>query len=87
MDHHMDQNKIRSMPGSDINRMLRFVCPPCGNQPDFVPISLEKIKFLRLAAIPEGPDFASLFNLLISEDMFEARSKEPPDPPPKVITS
>lgn len=81
--HH----KMESLPKSEANRWARFVCPPCGNQPDFVSVSLENIKFLRFAAISEGPDFFWIPNLRGSGDTFRTRSTEPPDPPPKFITS
>jgi hypothetical protein len=75
------------MPGSDMNRLARFVCPPCGNQPDFVSVSLEKIKFLRFEAVSEGPILLWVLNLSASGDTFQTRGNEPPDPPPKVIIS
>ena len=84
MDHHkMDHEKKESIPESDRERLPRFVCPPCGNEPDFVPASLEKIKFLRFAATSEGPVLLWVSNLLESGGTFKARSNEPPDPPPK----
>ncbi len=83
MDHH----KMESMPGSEINRSARLVCPPCGTQSDFVSVSLEKIKFLRFEACSEGPDFLWVFNLLESGDTFQTRSNEPPDPPPDFTTA
>jgi len=83
MEHH----KMEVMPKSDIKRLARFVCPPCGNQPDFVSPSLEKIKFLRLEAGSENPYLPLIFNLAESGDTFQTRSNEPPDPPPKSIPS
>ena len=83
MDHH----KMESMPESDMERLARFVCPPCGNEPDFVPASFEKIKFLRFAATSEGPLLLWVFNLSQSGDTFPTRANEPPDPPPKSILS
>jgi hypothetical protein len=83
IEHH----KLKSMPGSDMSRLARFVCPPCGNQPDFVSASLEKIKFLRFEVTSEGPDPLWVFNLSGPGDAFQTRSNEPPDPPPKVIVS
>jgi hypothetical protein len=83
MEHH----KMGLKPRSDMNRLARFVCPPCGNQPDFVSPSLEKIKFLRLDAASEGPYLLWAFNLSESGDTFQTRSNEPPDPPPRSIAS
>ncbi len=74
-------------PRSDMNRLARLVCPPCGNQPDFVSASLEKIKFLRLEAASEGPYLLWVFNLSESGDTIQTRSNEPPDPPPRSIAS
>lgn len=87
MDHHMNDHKMDSMSKSEMNRLPRFVCPPCGNQLSFVSANLEKIKFLRLSATPEGPDFPLALNQPISGELFESISKEPPDPPPKAVTS
>jgi hypothetical protein len=83
MEHH----QMNSMPGPDMNRLARFVCPPCGSQPDFVSVSLEKIKFLRFEAISEEPHFLWVFNLSESGNTFQTRSNEPPDPPPEFITA
>jgi len=83
MDHH----KMESMPESEMERWARFVCPPCGNEPDFVPASLEKIKFLRFAATSERPVLPWVFDLSQSGDTFHTRANEPPDPPPKAILS
>ena len=81
----MEQNKSQtgSMSGADINRMARFVSPPCGDHPDINITSIEKIIFLRFAAAPEGPDFLSALNPAGSGDPLRTRSNEPPDPPPK----
>jgi hypothetical protein len=81
--HH----KMESLPKSGASRLARFVCPPCGNQPDFVSVSLEKIKFLRFASISEEPEFFWVLNLPGSGDTFRTSSTEPPDPPPKFFTS
>ncbi len=83
MDHH----KMKLMTKSDMNRLVRFVCPACGNQPDFVRNSLEKIKFLRFAACSVRPILLWVFNLTEPGGTFETRSNEPPDPPPKFIAS
>jgi hypothetical protein len=83
MEHH----KMESLPVSEIAPLARFVCPPCGAQPNFIFTSLEKIKFLRFAATPEGPDFLVGFNLSLFWNRFQSRSNEPPDPPPKSIAS
>jgi hypothetical protein len=83
VDHH----EMKSMPESGMERLARFVCPPCGNDPDFVPASLEKIKFLRFAATSEGPVLLWVFNLSHSGDTFHTRANEPPDPLPKSIPS
>jgi hypothetical protein len=83
MEHH----KKEFMPNSDIKRLARFACPPCGNQSDFISPSLENFKFLRLEAASEAPHLLWLFNLSESGDTYQTRSKEPPDPPPRSITS
>lgn len=81
MDHH----KNTTMSKSDINRLARFVSPPCGDQPDLNPPSIEKIIFLRFAATHAGPDFLLALYPPISGDPVRTRSNEPPDPPPKSI--
>ncbi len=87
MDHHeMDHHKKESIPESDRERLARFVCPPCGNELDFVPASLEKIKFLRFAAASERPVLLWFFHPSDSGDTFQTRASEPLDPPPKFTT-
>lgn len=85
MDYRQDPTGPISK--EDLNRLARFVGPPCGCHQDMSFVSPENIFFLRLAAMPEGPDFHLAFVLSMSGDTFRTRSNEPPDPPPKSITS
>ncbi len=85
LGHH--KHKMELTPKADMERWPRYVCPPCGNQPDFVSASLEEIKFLRLEAASECPYLLWVFNLAETGDTFRTRSNEPPDPPPKSIPS
>ncbi len=81
MNHQKDP--ADSISKTDLNRLARFVGPPCGNHQDLSFTSPENIIFLRFAAMPEGPDFHLAFVLSMSGDTFRTRSNEPPDPPPK----
>ncbi len=85
MDHHKDPTKPISK--GDLNRLARFVGPPCGTHQDMSFTSTENIIFLRFAATPEGPDLLLALNLSASGDPFQTRSNEPPDPPPKFTIS
>ncbi len=76
-----------TIPRSEINRIARYACPPCGKEPDFVPASVQTIKFLRFAATAEGPYLPWVFNIVESGETFQTRSNEPPDPPPKSLHS
>jgi len=79
--------KMKSTPRLDIKRSPRFVSPTCNNPSNLIPGSLEKIKFIRIAAVPEIPYFPLALFLLVSGNRLKTWSKEPPDPPPKFILS
>jgi hypothetical protein len=83
----LKQQEMKSTPNPGTKRAPRFILPTCGDEPDFISAPLGKIKFLRFAAGPERPDFLLIIYRPVCGNTFRSRSSEPPDPPPKFITT
>ncbi len=82
--HHDEKPAARPV---DAPSQRRISAAPCGSHPQFITASLDKIKFVRCASSAVMPDVLPSTYPLQSRGIFQRRSSEPPEPPPKILLS
>jgi hypothetical protein len=67
------------------NRLIPCICStPCGGDPAFISVSLEKLKFLRPAIRHFQPAAFTAGYPFLPQTVYQGRIPEPPDPPPRL---
>jgi hypothetical protein len=77
-------NRNARFAQDDHGRPLPCICSvPCGGDPAFTSVSLEKLKFLRPSILPVAPVEIMTAYLPSSNTVYQGRFPEPPTPPPR----
>ncbi|MBI5583715.1 MAG: hypothetical protein HY892_07810 [Deltaproteobacteria bacterium] len=79
--HHHRESKTAARP--ETNRSPRLVCAPCGSQPTFIAVSLEK--FLPFVTRLKTPGDPLIFEHPVIAETFNSRLGQPTVPPPKLL--
>jgi hypothetical protein len=80
-------NRKALLAHDDHGRLLPSICSvPCGGDPAFTSVSLEKIKFLRSTILHVAPVEIMTAYLPSPNSAYKGRFPEPPTPPPRIPT-
>ena len=77
--------KAKRFGKEEHNRLPPCICcVPCGGDPAFISVSLEKLKFLRPAIGHFQPATFTAGYPFLPQAAYQGRIPEPPDPPPRL---